>query len=820
MAEGNYAIEGMTCASCAQTVEKAVSKVTGIEEASVNLATEKLHVRYDETQVDEQLLAKTVADAGYSLIGNQQQATLQIEGMTCASCAQTVEKAVNKLAGVQAATVNLATEKLTVRYDKQQLNTATIEEAVAKAGYQAFGEKTAEPQSAKKDPIQKLWQRFWLSAIFTVPLFYLAMGEMIGLPLPSFLNPMTQPVAFVSTQLILVLPVMIFGDAFFSNGFKALFKGHPNMDSLVALGTSAAFLYSLYGTVMVYLGETHFAMHLYYESAAVILTLITLGKYLESVSKGKTSEAIKKLLDLAPKTARILKNDSEMEVPVEQVVAGDIVIVRPGEKIPVDGQLIVGHSAVDESMITGESLPVEKQPGDSVVGASINKTGTFRYQATKVGKDTTLAQIIQLVEDAQGSKAPIARLADKVSGVFVPIVIGLALLAGLAWFFFGQESWIFALTITISVLVIACPCALGLATPTAIMVGTGKGAENGVLIKSGDALETTRNITTIVFDKTGTITEGKPVVTDLLPYGEHTKETVLQLAASAEDGSEHPLGEAIVAAAKQQKLTFSSVSHFQAVPGHGITGRLDGKDVLLGNKKLMDQKQIDVSSVIASAEGLANQGKTPMYVAMDGALIGLIAVADTVKTSSAQAIERLHQMGIKVAMITGDNSRTAQAIADQVGIDEVISDVLPEDKAAKVAELQQTGQRVAMVGDGINDAPALAKADVGIAIGSGTDVAIESADIVLMRSDLMDVPTAVELSRATIKNIKENLFWAFAYNVLGIPVAMGLLHLFGGPLLNPMIAGAAMSFSSVSVLLNALRLKRFTPVSKRAARNQ
>ena len=495
-------------------------------------------------------------------------------------------------------------------------------------------------------------------------------------------------------------------------------------------------------------------------------------------------------------------------------------IVRPGEKIPVDGQLIVGHSAVDESMITGESLPVEKQPGDSVVGASINKTGTFRYQATKVGKDTTLAQIIQLVEDAQGSKAPIARLADKVSGVFVPIVIGLALLAGLAWFFFGQESWIFALTITISVLVIACPCALGLATPTAIMVGTGKGAENGVLIKSGDALETTRNITTIVFDKTGTITEGKPVVTDLLPYGEHTKEMVLQLAASAEDGSEHPLGEAIVAAAKQQKLTFSSVSHFQAVPGHGITGRLDGKDVLLGNKKLMDQKQIDVSSVIASAEGLAKQGKTPMYVAMDGALIGLIAVADTVKTSSAQAIERLHQMGIKVAMITGDNSRTAQAIADQVGIDEVISDVLPEDKAAKVAELQQTGQKVAMVGDGINDAPALAKADVGIAIGSGTDVAIESADIVLMRSDLMDVPTAVELSRATIKNIKENLFWAFAYNVLGIPVAMGLLHLFGGPLLNPMIAGAAMSFSSVSVLLNALRLKRFTPVSKRAARNQ
>jgi Cu+-exporting ATPase len=819
MAEGNYAIEGMTCASCAQTVEKAVSKMTGIEEASVNLATEKLHVRYDPQQVDEQLLAKTVADAGYQLVGNQQQATFQIEGMTCASCAQTVEKAVNKLTGVQTATVNLATEKLTVAFDKEQLTMKTIADAVEQAGYHAVGE-SEEQQADQKNPMQKLWQRFWLSAIFTVPLFYLAMGEMIGLPVPAFLNPMTQPVAFVTTQLLLVLPVMFFGSAFFSNGFKALVKGHPNMDSLVALGTSAAFLYSLYGTIMVYLGDSHFAMHLYYESAAVILTLITLGKYLEAVSKGKTSEAIKKLLDLAPKTARILQNDSEVEVPIEQVATGDIVIVRPGEKIPVDGQLIAGHSTVDESMITGESLPVEKQTGDSVVGASINKTGTFRYQATKVGKDATLAQIIQLVEDAQGSKAPIARLADKVSGVFVPIVIGLAVFAGLAWFFLGQESWIFALTITISVLVIACPCALGLATPTAIMVGTGKGAENGVLIKSGDALETTRNITTIVFDKTGTITEGKPVVTDLIPFGDHSKETVLQVAASAENGSEHPLGEAIVAAAKQQELPVSSVSGFRAIPGYGIMGTLAEKTVLLGNRKLMEQEQIAVESVVASAEKLATQGKTPMYVAMDGDLIGLIAVADTVKASSSQAIERLHQMGISVAMITGDNLRTAQAIAEQVGIDQVISDVLPEDKAAQVAALQQKGQKVAMVGDGINDAPALAQADVGIAIGSGTDVAIESADIVLMRSDLMDVPTAVELSRATIKNIKENLFWAFAYNVLGIPVAMGVLHLFGGPLLNPMIAGAAMSFSSVSVLLNALRLKRFTPTSKKMVKNE
>lgn len=664
----------------------------------------------------------------------------------------------------------------------------------------------------KQKHIAEMWQRFWISAVFTVPLLYIAMGHMVGLPLPDFLNPMTHATTFAMVQLILTLPVLYVGREFFTVGFKALFKGHPNMFSLVALGTSAAFVYSLYGTVMIFLGDTSFTMALYYESAGVILTLITLGKYFEAVSKGKTSDAIKKLMGLAPKTAHILRDGAEIEVPVDAVQLDDIVIVRPGDKIPVDGVIVSGSSSVDEAMLTGESLPVEKKVGDAVIGASINKNGSFQFKATKVGKETALAQIIQLVEDAQGSKAPIAQLADKISGVFVPIVIGLAVLSGLAWFFLGQESWIFALTITISVLVIACPCALGLATPTAIMVGTGKGAENGVLIKSGDALETTHKIQTIVFDKTGTITEGKPVVTDILVADSALSEAeLLTLAASAEQGSEHPLGEAIVGAAKERQLPLAEGSDFSAIPGHGIRVTVNERVLLLGNIKLMKEEAIELSTFVQQADRLAEEGKTPMFVAKDGSFAGIIAVADTVKDSSQTAIARLHKMGIEAVMITGDNKRTAEAIAKQVGIDRVLSEVLPEDKALEVKKLQAEGKKVAMVGDGINDAPALAQADVGIAIGSGTDVAMESADIVLMRSDLMDVPTAVELSKATIKNIKENLFWAFAYNTLGIPVAMGVLHLFGGPLLSPMIAAAAMSFSSVSVLLNALRLKGFKP---------
>ncbi|MHC5268526.1 heavy metal translocating P-type ATPase [Enterococcus sp. LJL98] len=819
MKKETYAVEGMSCSSCAQTVEKTVQKLAGVRQASVNLATEKLTVSYDEAVLNDETIREAVHQAGYEVRHNDQTMTFIIEGMTCSSCAQTIEKAVQNLDGMTQASVNLATERMLVTFDPTQLQASAIMTAVEKAGYHAkiltTGQDEAEISAGKKaQKIKELWHRFIGSAIFAVPLLYLAMGEMVGLPIPTFLSPMVgwrNAMTFASLQLILTLPVMYFGRSFFQGGFKALFRGHPNMDSLVALGTSAAFLYSVYSTVVVYQGDVHAAMNLYYESAAVILTLITLGKYFEEVSKGKTSEAIKKLMGLAPKTARVMRNDQEVEIAIEEVQTGDVVVVRPGEKIPVDGVIVEGHSAIDESMLTGESLPVEKKVKDTVVGASMNKTGSFKFKATKVGQDTTLSQIIHLVEEAQGSKAPIAQLADKVSGIFVPIVIVLALLAGGAWFFLGQESWVFALTITISVLVIACPCALGLATPTAIMVGTGKGAENGVLIKSGDALETTHKVQTIVFDKTGTITEGKPVVTDLLTYNGMEKEQVLALAAAAETGSEHPLGQAIIEAAKEKGLTLPNVRHFHAIPGHGIEVEVSGKTLLLGNQKLMVERQIALTTEVAEAQALASDGKTPMYIAYEGQLIGVIAVADTVKASSQAAIARLHQMGLEVAMITGDNHQTAQAIAKQVGIDRVFSEVLPEDKAHEVKRLQKEGRTVAMVGDGINDAPALAQADVGIAIGSGTDVAIESADIVLMRGDLNDVPTAIELSRATIKNIRENLFWAFAYNVLGIPVAMGVLHLFGGPLLSPMFAGAAMSFSSISVVLNALRLKRFKP---------
>ncbi|HCM90476.1 MULTISPECIES: heavy metal translocating P-type ATPase [Vagococcus] len=814
--KNNFKIEGMTCASCAQTIEKVTSKLPGVVEANVNLATEKLSMTYDAKELSDETIAKAVEDAGYHLVMETSHKQYDIDGMTCASCAQTIEKVVGKLEGIKTVNVNLATEKMTVDYEEDKLSAADIVAAVENAGYHAKESLDQEAQAdldkAKKEKhIKDMWRRFWQSAVLTVPLLYIAMGEMVGLPLPEMIQPMVYPERFALLQLILALPVVIIGRQFFIVGFKALFKGHPNMDSLVALGTSAAFLYSLYGTIMTLLGSEHFVMNLYYESAAVILALITLGKYFEAVSKGKTSEAIKKLMGLAPKTAIIIREGKEVEISVDEVKTGDIIVVKPGEKIPVDGVIVSGTSAVDEAMITGESMPVEKKAGDKVIGASINKNGSFQFEATKVGKDTTLSQIIKLVEDAQGSKAPIAQLADKVSGVFVPIVIVLAILAGLAWFFLGQESWIFALTITISVLVIACPCALGLATPTAIMVGTGKGAENGVLIKSGDALETTHKIKTIVFDKTGTITEGKPVVTDIVVAASLAEDKLLALSAAAEKGSEHPLGEAIVQAAAEKNLTLSPLDSFEAIPGHGIEVTIEGQMLILGNKKLMNQRNVTLGEFEERSNQLAQEGKTPMYISNGSELLGIIAVADTIKPSSIKAIDKLHRMGIEVAMITGDNRRTAEAIAKQVGIDRVLSDVLPEDKANEVKKLQKEGKKVAMVGDGINDAPALAQADIGIAIGSGTDVAMESADIVLMRSDLMDVPTAIELSHATIKNIKENLFWAFAYNTLGIPVAMGVLYLFGGPLLNPMIAGAAMSFSSVSVLLNALRLKRFKP---------
>ncbi len=815
MTTKTFHIEGMTCASCVQTVERAAKKLPGVLEANVNLATEKLNINFDENVLSEKDIEEAVDKAGYKASTDVAQKTFHIEGMTCASCVQTVEKAINKLSGVKEANVNLATEKVVVQYDPANVTVTNIIDAVSGVGYKAkediHSENTSNIGKDKKEKeIQAMWKRFWGSALFTIPLFYISMGPMVGLPLPQIIDSTANPEWFSLIQLILTIPVMLYGWKFFTVGYKTLFRGHPNMDSLVALGTNAAFIYSVGATIAVWLGKTSYANSLYYESAAVILTLITLGKFLEARSMGKTSEAIQKLMGLAPKQATVIRDGKEVKISVEEVIAGDTIIVKPGEKLPVDGIVMDGTTSIDESMLTGESIPVEKQAGDKVIGASINKNGTIRYEATKVGKDTALSQIIQLVEDAQGSKAPIAKMADIISGYFVPIVIGIAIISGFAWYFGGQTG-LFALTITISVLIIACPCALGLATPTAIMVSTGKGAENGVLIKSGGALETTHKVQTIIFDKTGTITEGKPRVTDIITVKDVQEMELLRITASAERGSEHPLGEAIVRDAEERGLTFSKIEKFDAITGHGIEVKVDGINVLAGNKKLMDDRNISLEDLIGDSDALASQGKTPMYIAFNHKIAGIIAVADTVKQNSVEAIDRLHKMGIEVAMLTGDNKATANAIAKQVGIDRVLSEVLPEDKADEVKKLQAEGKKVAMVGDGINDAPALAQADIGIAIGSGTDVAMESADIVLMRSDLIDVPTAVELSKATIRNIKQNLFWAFAYNILGIPFAMGVVYLLGGPLLSPMVAGAAMSLSSVSVLTNALRLKRFKP---------
>lgn len=804
-----FKIEGMSCAACAKNIERRTKKVDGVINTNVNYGAEKLIIEFDETKVSISDIQEVVEKGGFKAIDEEiKNKTFKVEGMTCAACARYAEKAVKKLQGVENVNVNFATEKLSISFDKNIVNEKDIKQAIEKAGYKLINEDNVE-SNKKINESKSLWRRFIISAILTVPLLVISMGKMVGMSLPDIIDPRMNPINFATIQLIISTPVVFVGYKFFKVGIRNLFKLTPNMDSLIAIGTLASYLYGIYATVEIYAGNSEFAMSLYFESAAVILTLITLGKYLEVLTKGKTSEAIKKLMGLAPKTATVVRDGTEISIPIEEVVVGDTIIVKPGQKLPVDGEVLSGNTSIDESMLTGESIPVEKNVGSKVIGASINKTGSISYRATKIGKDTALAQIIKLVEDAQGSKAPIAKMADIVSGYFVPVVIGIALITSIGWYLSGKDIN-FALTIFISILVIACPCALGLATPTAIMVGTGKGAENGVLIKGGEALEIAHKIDTIVFDKTGTITEGKPKVTDIISTG-IDRDTLLLIAASAEKGSEHPLGEAIVRAAEETKLVFKEVENFNAMVGRGIEVTIDNQRVLLGNEKLMDESKISLEKLKDASNKLANEGKTPMYIAIDGQLIGIIAVADTVKPSSKKAIEVLHKMGIEVAMITGDNRRTAEAIAKEVGIDIVLAEVLPEDKANEVKKLQQQGKKVAMVGDGINDAPALAQANIGIAIGSGTDVAIESADIVLMRSDLMDVPTAIKLSKATINNIKQNLFWAFGYNTLGIPVAMGLLYLLGGPLLNPMIAAGAMGMSSVSVLLNALRLKRFNP---------
>jgi Cu+-exporting ATPase len=806
--------------------------------------------------------------------------------MTCAVCAQRVEKALDKVDGVESVSVNFATEKATVTYDATTTLLSTLREAIEAAGYQALSNSLADSldddRARKQQEIRVMWTKFIVAAVFALPLFYLAMAPMIPnspLPIPNSLDPMMHPERYALTELFLVLPIIGVGYRFYTVGFSSLIRRSPNMDTLVAVGTAAAFLFSVYHIVQMFLGDAmqahQQAESLYFETAGMIITLILLGKTLEAVSKGRASEAIKRLMGLAPKTALVLIDGVEKEMPIDEVQPGAIIIVKPGTRIPVDGTVLEGQTAIDESMLTGESMPVDKQAGDTVYAASLNTNGSITFRADKVGADTALAHIIQLVENAQSAKAPINKLADVVAGYFVPIVCVIALVVGIAWYLAtalggfplpaGKTPGEFALLIAISVLVIACPCALGLATPTAIMVGTGKGAELGILIKSGEGLEVAHTINTVVLDKTGTVTEGRPSVVDLVPVAstrledalfegaqplenvegiegladidieelthkaqlDHAlfelvgddaalsklmdgqKTRLLAVAAAAEKGSEHPLGQALVEEAGRRSLSLSKASSFESLAGRGIKAIIDGQQVLAGNRKLMEENDVATEQLKGIADGFAARGKTPMYVAVDGIPLGIITVADKIKPTSLAAIKRLQSSGIEVTLLTGDNQQTATAIAERLGIDNVRAEVLPADKATEVSRQQQQGKKVAMVGDGINDAPALAQADLGIAIGSGTDVAIESADIVLMHSDLMDVPRAIDLSKKTIRNIKQNLFWAFGYNVVGIPIAAGLLYLFGGPLLSPIIAAACMSLSSVSVLTNALRLRRY-----------
>ncbi|MGP1556630.1 heavy metal translocating P-type ATPase [Peptostreptococcus stomatis] len=736
-------------------------------------------------------------------------------GMSCAACSKSAERSLKKTEGVSSAVVNIATEKASVEYDPKVCNIDNLRAAVEKAGFTM----ELEDHINREDDTTS-FKRFLVAIVFASLLFTISMGPMVGISLPAIISPHHNPLNYAIIQAILAIVVMVAGKKFYIKGFKALYQLGPNMDSLVAVSTSASFIYSIISTFKIAY-EPGFAdnilasghhLPLYYESCAMIIALIMLGKYLEGRSKSKTSEAIKSLLELQAKIAIIEVDGQEKEVEIDKVRVGDIVIVKPGQKIPVDGSVIFGSTSIDESMLTGESIPVEKTVGDPVTGASVNKNGYIKFKVEKVGKDTTLSQIISLVEEAQNRKAPIANLADLISGYFVPTVIGIALVSGLAWLFIGGTSFQFAFTIFISVLVIACPCALGLATPTAIMVGTGKGAENGILIKGGDSLESAHKISTVAFDKTGTITEGRPRVTGVKNLSKSLDEDqLMSFAASIESNSEHPLADAIVDYSKEKGVEIYPVEDFVSITGKGVEALINKKRVSLGNLKLIDSYGDinDKSSLKSMVDEYAERGNTPMLLAIDGHVKAIIAVADTIKEDSAKAVEKLHQMGIKVAMITGDNEKTALAIAKQVGIDIVRADVLPSEKSKVIKDLQDQGEFVAMVGDGINDAPALALADVGIAIGSGTDVAIESADIVLMKNSLMDVPNSIKLSKETIRNIKENLGWAFGYNIIGIPFAAGLIYLFGGPLLNPMIAAAAMSLSSVSVVSNALRLRKF-----------
>lgn len=814
-------ITGMTCANCVATVEKGLRKLDGISQVAVNLATERATVTYDTAKLGETDLIRQVAKVGYEV--PTASVELPITGMTCANCVATVEKGLKKLTGITEVSVNLATEKATVTYVPGQVERRDMVKQVEKIGYgvvEAANEEALEDaeRAARQAEVQKQQHLLMVGVLFTLPLFVLSMLRDFNVLGAWADNPWVNVLMWA-----LASPVQFYvGWQYYVGGFKALRNGSANMDVLVALGSSVAYIYSILVTVIAFIAEAtgnHALMdawghHVYFETAAVIITLIVLGKLLEARAKGQTSEAIKKLMGLRAKTARIVRNGEEIDVPIDSVDVGDTVIVRPGEKIPVDGVVLEGHSAVDESMITGESLPVDKGPGDKLIGATINKQGLLHFNATAVGRQTALAQIIRLVEDAQSTKAPIQKLADQVAGIFVPAVIVIAVLTFAIWnFLVPAATFTDALIRMVAVLVIACPCAMGLATPTAVMVGTGKGAEKGILFKSSTSLENAHQLTAIVLDKTGTITKGQPTVTDVVVNGHLGQTEALRLAASAERGSEHPLGQAIVNAAQEQGLLLAQPTGFQSITGRGIEARIDGHHILVGNIKLMAESNVQLNGFESEAKRLQNEAKTAMWMALDGKAAAVIAVADTIKEGSREAIAEMKRLGLHVAMITGDNEATAQAIAQEAGVDTVFADVLPGDKAAYVQKLQSQGHKVGMVGDGINDAPALAAADVGLAIGTGTDVAMEAADVTLMRGDLRSVPEAISLSRSTLNAIKQNLFWAFGYNVILIPVAAGVLYAFAWApdflrQLSPMLAAFAMAFSSVSVVANSLRLRR------------
>lgn len=798
-------ITGMSCASCAVTIQKGLSELHGVNKASVNLATSKATIFYNPKEIRVEDLISSVRKSGYNV--GTVSVELPIQGMSCASCVLKIEKALLETYGVTKAVVNLATEKTKVEYIPTQTNLSEIKKTIESTGYKVLEVDTGEVEDYERVIREKEYQKLKRKFIFGLIISIIVLiGSLEWLPgVPKILTN-------YFLLWILATPVQFWaGWQFYHGAWGAFRHRNADMNTLIAVGTSAAYLYSVSAILFPsFFKSGGIEPKVYFDTSAVIITLILLGRVLEARVKGQTSEAIKRLIGLQPKTARVIREGKEVHIPIAEVLVGDLVIVRPGEKIPVDGRVKEGQSFVDESMITGESIPVDKKVGDEVVGATINKSGSFKFEATKVGKDTALAQIIKLVQEAQGSKAPIQRLADVIAGYFVPVVISLAILTFIIWFNFGPNPTLtFALLNFVAVMIIACPCALGLATPTAIMVGTGKGAERGILIKGGESLETAHKISSIVFDKTGTLTKGEPEVTDIVSFDNLASKDILFVAGSAEKNSEHPLGEAIVRKALQEKIELKEPEYFNSIAGFGIEAKINGRNILLGNQKLLEDRNIDIENLIPKSKELAQDGKTPIYLSIDGKGSAIIAVADTLKEKSKEAVDQLHQLGLEVVMLTGDNRKTAEAIAKKVGIDRVLSEVHPEAKVSEVKKLQNEGKVVAMVGDGINDAPALAQADVGIAIGTGTDVAMEASDITLIKGDLSGVVTAIKLSKRTIKTIKQNLFWAFIYNIIGIPVASGVLYPFFGILLNPMIASAAMAFSSVSVVSNSLRLRRF-----------